>query len=224
LRFVGVKKYSEDFVARIDVPLLNNLAIEFYHPQLFDTSRLTQLISRALKFKTYNEARVVFSKGIYSGIVQVTLPQTSDGEIELTIHCDKVWQLSSLVQLCGSFRQGPISVVEHLYITEGKVFPPDWPVEIESGQWLELFLAFPAVKGLYISRKFVRRIAPALQELVGERVTEVLPVLQTLFLEEALPSPRSGPVQEIIGQFVAARQVAGHPIAISSWKESLMNN
>jgi hypothetical protein len=78
---------------------------------------------------------------------------------------------------------------------------------------LELFHAFPAVKGLYISGEFVPDIAPALQELVGERVTEVLPALQTLFLEERLPPE---PVQEIIEPFIAARQLACHPIAISS--------
>jgi hypothetical protein len=40
--------------------------------------------------------------------------------------------------------------------------------------------AFIAVKSLYISRAFRPRIADALQMLVGESVTEVLPALQTL--------------------------------------------
>ncbi len=57
-------------------------------------------------------------------------------------------------------------------------------------------------------------IAPALQELIGERVTEVLPALQTLFLEE---DHLLGPVQEAIGKFVATRQLAGHPIIVSHW-------
>jgi hypothetical protein len=33
-------------------------------------------------------------------------------------------------------------------------------------------------------------------------------------LEELKPS---GPVQEAIGQFVAARQLLGHPVAVSRW-------
>lgn len=41
-----------------------------------------------------------------------------------------------------------------------------------------------------------------------------LPTPQSLFLEELHPS---GPVQESIDQFVAARQLAGHSIAVSSW-------
>jgi hypothetical protein len=51
------------------------------------------------------------------------------------------------------------------------------------------------------------------RELVEERVTEVLPALQTFFLE---PLP-SGHVQESIGQFVAARRLAGRPIVVSRW-------
>jgi hypothetical protein len=66
------------------------------------------------------------------------------------------------------------------------------------------------VKSLYVSREFTPHIAPALQELVEE-----LPALQTLFLEEPFPS---GPVQETIEHFVAARQVDSHPIAVSRWE------
>ena len=51
-------------------------------------------------------------------------------------------------------------------------------------------------------------------ELVGGGATEVLPILQNIFLEEL---QSSGPVQEGIQQFVAARQVTSHPITVSRW-------
>jgi hypothetical protein len=51
------------------------------------------------------------------------------------------------------------------------------------------------VKALYLSRDIAARTAPALGELVGARATEVLPALQSLFLEELHPS---GPVQVAI--------------------------
>lgn len=56
---------------------------------------------------------------------------------------------------------------------------------------------------------------PALKELVGGRATETLPALQNIFVEGLQPS---GPVQEGIGEFVAARQVASHPIAVTNWE------
>jgi len=100
--------------------------------------------------------------------------------------------------------------VEHLYICEIKHKPPRWQDDIEDSQWLEVLRPFTAVKYLYLSREFASRIAPALQVFAGE----VLPSLQNLFLEDLHPS---GPVQGAIGKFVAARQLAGHRIAVSYW-------
>jgi hypothetical protein len=80
---------------------------------------------------------------------------------------------------------------------------------------LELLHPFTAVKNLYLTKEFAPRIAPALQELTGERVMEVLPALQTFLLAE---HQQSGPVHEAIEQFVAARQLIGHVIAVSSWE------
>ena len=75
------------------------------------------------------------------------------------------------------------------------------------------------MKEFYISSDFMRYITPVLKELIRERVTEVLPTLQTLFLEKP---PPPGPVHETIGQFVAARRLVGHPLAISSWEEGYL--
>ena len=88
--------------------------------------------------------------------------------------------------------------------------------DIESSQWLELLHPFTAVKHLYISSKSMPSVAPALQELVAERVpvAEVLPALQTVFLEK-LPSR---PVQKAIEKFITARQLARHPIGVSRWE------
>jgi hypothetical protein len=66
-------------------------------------------------------------------------------------------------------------------------FSRPWQDDIDSSQWLELLHPFTAVKELHIS-KFTQSIAPALQELIGERGTEVLLALQSLLLEEPLPS------------------------------------
>ena len=77
---------------------------------------------------------------------------------------------------------------------------------------------FSAVKNLYLSENAASLVAPALQELVEGRMIEVMPTvlpnLENIFVA-GLKS--FGPVQEGIGQFVAARQVAGHPMAFSNW-------
>ena len=209
LLFKGVGDYLEDLVARIDTPLLDKLTITFFHRLIFDSPQLSQFISRTPKFKAHGTASVDFSK--YD--VTVTLPQTFDGELELKISCRQTdWQLSSVAQVCSSsFPQVLIPNVERIYIQSES----QWQDDIENNQWLELFHPFTAVTDLYLSSGLTPHLAPTLQELVGERVTEVLPALQTLFLEEPV---QSGSVQEAIEQFVAARQLAGRHLAVSRWE------
>jgi hypothetical protein len=96
--------------------------------------------------------------------------------------------------------------VEKPYVQNGSL-QPRRQVDIGDNLWLEVSHPFIAVKSLYISREFVRRIADAMQMLLGESVAEALPALQTLFPDE----PRS--VQENIAQFVVARQLVVHSIA-----------
>jgi hypothetical protein len=209
LRFFGASEYLEDFVARIDAPLLDKLHITFFHQLTFNTAQLTQFISRTPKFKTHDEAHVGFS----DWRVSVTIPQIFGGRLYLGISRGQLyWEPLPMTQVCSSsFPQALVSTVEHLYILEYGLSQLSW----QDDQWLEFLRPFTGVKGLYISQEFVPGIAPTLQELAREGVTEVLPALQTLSLEEPLPSE---PVLEIIGQFVAARRLAGHTIAIFLWE------
>ena len=108
-------------------------------------------------------------------------------------------------------------MLEDLYFDGDSYSQPDRKGGIENRQLLELFRLFMAVKNLYVSEKLASRIAPALQEVVEGRTTDVLPALQNIFLK-GLES--SGSIQESIGQFVAARQVANRPIRISAWTDS----
>ena len=216
LWFEGVSDYLEDLVARINAPLLDELRIKFFHQLIFDTPQLTQFINRTPKFKAHDEACVFFS----DRDVSFTLPQTSDGRLRLEISCTQPdWQLSSLAQICSSsFPEALFPTVERLYI-HCSISLLRWPDEIDSGQWLELLHPFIAAKALYISTEVAPRIIPTLQELSRERVTDVLSNMQTLFVEETL----SEPAQKAIWRFVAARQFAGHPIAVSRWERSQAN-
>ena len=123
------------------------------------------------------------------------------------------WQVSSLEQVCTSSLP-LLSTLEDLYIYEGD-FKPEWHDNVENTLWLELLHPFTTVTNLYLSKEVAARIAPALQELVGDRIAEALSTLQTISLE-GLKS--SGPVQEGIGQFVAARKVTSRSIAVTHWE------
>jgi hypothetical protein len=212
LKFIGVSEYLEDLVTRIDAPLLDDLDITFFHQLIFDTPQLVQFVSHTPNFTAYDEARVIFSDSHATFV----LPGRDDhGRLELIISCEQSdWQLSSLVQVITSSFPQAFIMVERLCILEYSSSPPWWQDDIEHDQWFELFHPFTTVKNLYLSRDFLPRIAPILQELVGERVTELLPNLQSIFLVDLLESEF---VPEAMRRFIAARQLSSHPIAISYW-------
>ena len=212
LMFNGVSEYLEGLVTRIDAPLLDSLNISFRHQLIFNTPQLVQFISRTPKFKAYDEARVTFS---HSRAV-IALPGRGNLELELGTLCRQSdRQLLSMAHVCtSSFPQALIPRVEHLYVLEDIFWPPlpSWQDYLVNNRWLDFFHPFTTVKNLYLSRESVRRIAPTLQEIVGERVTEVLPNLQRVFLEG-----ESEFVPEAMGRFIAARQLSGRPIVVSHW-------
>ena len=205
LFFKGVVEYLEDLVTAIDAPQIDKLYITFFNQIDFNTPRLAQFINRTPKLGK-REAIVQFSRSL----VRIGL---RPGTLQIGISCrEPDWQLSSIEQICNSSSPS-LSTVEDLYIDRYRqlVWKDD---AIEDTLWLQLLLPFIAVKNLYLSKEFATGIAAALQELDGGRITEVLPSLENIFMEGFEPS---GPFQEKVGQFIAARQLSDHPIAISDW-------
>jgi len=210
LHFYGISEYLEDLVVRIDTPLLDDLIISLFHQFIPDTAQLAQFIDRTPKLKAHNEAHVVFD---HSG-VHLKLPQLFERGLGIS-HEMVDWQVSSMAEVyTSSLSQAFSATVERLYICDNFA---RWrgDIRVENNHWLELLRPFTSVKSLYLSWVIVPRIAPALQELSGERVAGALPALQTLFLEDL---DLSGPVQEAIGSFVSRRQFSSHPVAVSHWE------
>lgn len=207
--FDGASGYLDDFVARIDAPLLNRTMIGFFHQATFDTPQLRQFISRIPHLRARDEARVLIS----DDKVSITLPGPFNYGLDLEVRCGRLdLQLAFVAQACSScFPQALIATVERLYVW---YWPDDRPDNVENSKWLQLLRPFAAAKGLYLSRRLVPCISGALQELSGERVTEVLPALEGLFVEEIDPS---GSDERAFEPFIAARQLSGRAIAICDW-------
>ena len=194
-RFVGVIEYLEDFVTFIDATQLKRYYLGFSEQIEFDTPQLAQFVNRTAK-PTDCDAHVEFNEGFAC----VGIPSGSDIVI-LPRGLDR--QLSSIVRVCNSSFH-PLSIVEDLYI-EDRYWPPVWKNDaIENTLWLQLLVPYTAVKTLYLSEEFAPGIAAALQELVGDRIIEVLPSLQNIFVKRVKPSEPFHCFQKNIGPFVAA--------------------
>ena len=223
LRFHGDIEYLEDILSQIETPLLDRSEFDLFNQLVFDTPLLGHFIRRTEAFMTTHAARVEFFDPFdpfNPATIRIGLSEReemADDDLDrqvqwLGISCEPLdWQLSALPQVLNSFLSS-LSMLESLKI--GAVYDCDWQGEIEAIQWQELLHPFTAVKKLILkSEDTVRLVAPALQDLAGESATEVLPALQNLFLDTEDWRP-SGPVKEAIEQFIAARQLCGHPVTV----------
>ena len=213
--FHGASEYLDDLVVGIDTPGLRFLFITFFNDIEFDTPQLAQFISRIPTSKL-PESLHVYAGGHHtrlelpSWISDYPVPHL---HVRVDIYCRGLdWAVSHMEQLCASFLSF-LSKSEDLFI---ELSEPDQMDNIENTQWLELLRPFTAVKKFGLLSRAARSIVPALQELAGDRITEVLPALQNIILEPADLEP--GPFRESFWQLVAARRLTGHPIAVSRWE------
>jgi len=212
--FKGDTEYLEDIVSRLEAPLLSNTEITFFNQLIFDTPLLRHFISRPEIVRAANQASISSHR---NNVLFSLYPRNGTGDevVTLSISCEPLdWQISSLAQVCSSSFP-PLPALEHLDI-DIKMDPDsplEWQDDMEDTQWLDLLHPFTSVKDLELFEDSVPFVAPALplQELSGERVTEVLPALQNLFLTGPQPS---GPVKEAIQKFIAARQLFGYPVTV----------
>jgi len=102
-------------------------------------------------------------------------------------------------------------MVEELTIVGSNFSGPPVQDGADPSLWRELLQPFTTVKDLYLCPEFAPHIALALQDLVGESVMELLPVLQNIFVKKLDPDEL---VPEGIKQFVDMRQLTSHPISV----------
>jgi hypothetical protein len=196
--FRGVSEYLEDLMSRVDAPRLNYMSINFAHEIGFDNPQLSQFTSRTPALKAPDEAHVIFDNS--AGLVTLSSKASGPGQFNVEISCGALERrLSALTQVCN-LSMSPLSTVQDLYLCENAGSQLNWDYPMESKEWLELLKPFTSVKNLYLSDGLRQGIAPALRLLVGDRVTEVLPTLESIFLGGPQPS---GLYKEGIGQSIS---------------------
>jgi len=203
--FDGVGGYLEDFVARVDTPLLNSLRVIFSGP-IFDILQLLKFIDRTERLKKLNQADVkLFPRGAWTVLRSSTGLSHGPQLVVAPMPWYQYWHVPCILPL--------LSQVERLDVVEGQEDRSKWQDQ-DHTRWLEFLNSFVSVKSLYVSEMLGPFVVQVLQELTGERIMEVLPALHDLFLEGLQPS---GFVQEALKPFVAARQGSNHPVVIQRW-------
>ena len=206
LWFTGNSLYLEDFAARINTPLLYILKMVFLNHISFHIIQLTEFIDRIDRFKVLDRAEILF----YDKLIHVTLSSRKESVDRTTLMVVNECRPSelrflSLAQVHNSLLH-LLSSLERLDISEDRDWPPNLQDGVENAHWLNLLRPFSAVKELHISGSPGLHIARTLKE---ERVVEVLPALQNVFLEGP-----SGAMARAIRPFIARRKLTGHPVSV----------
>ncbi|KAI9512635.1 hypothetical protein F5148DRAFT_792284 [Russula earlei] len=211
LLFKGDSEYLEDLVGQLSMPLLDHLSVILHNQLIFDMPQLPQFIRRTEKLKALTQANITFYDWLAEVRITGKTGTANDGTFSLGILCTNLdWQVASLAEVCGSCLH-PLSTLEHLGIHQDRFWPLHWPDDMDNIPWLDLLRPFTTMKNLHLYKELTPRVVSALQELSGEGEIEVMPALECLLLEDPHPSGR---IQEAIDQFVATRQLSGHPVAV----------
>ena len=202
--FKGISEYLEDLVSRIDAPILKILSITF-EGSIFHTPQLCQFVNRAERFKLPNRAELEFN------FPSVSLKLKPSDSFELDVRCDKLIEGGWAMEVVCQELSPLLSRVDCLDVYGGANHAwPHWRDAMGTTGWLGLFRPFITVQTLRVSWALWAFVVYALKELTGERTTEVLPELRTLFFSGFRPAD--------LEPFIAARQLSGHPVALHPWE------
>ena len=208
LFFQGMTEYFDDFFPAFNAPLLKHVGVQFFDPPTFDFMRITSLLGLTETFEMPHQAYILFAHRLVDVIVSPRKSTEDDKMLRLSMVCG-----FSGCYLTQAYYPSPSSSLQFT-VEDGRQHSRSTTVDGETTHWLELLRHFPATENLYLFERVAPCIAFALQELAQEEVAGVLPALQNLFIENL---QSSGPVEDAIGKFAAARKLSGHLVTVQCW-------
>ena len=203
--FQGDSKYLEELVARINSPQLSLIYIKYLNPDLdFQVAQFMKFVDRSEdpKISVIKHADIDFLRKLVT-FEMYPCPESPDwGRVTVLLHCHGIERQVSCIAQMFSQPSAILSRVVHLKLTR------DWTIVDRHTDCLPLLRPFAAVQTLHVSRCLAVFVALALEHVTQDSVmvVEVLPVLDLICLD--------GQPVSCVEKFLAARQLAGHPITI----------
>ena len=204
--FIGDCKYLEDFVARIDAPQLTWFEITYWVlPDDFEVPQLCRFINRSEHFKQTlpRTCRLAF----LHRLVELRIATSIPGNFSVRVVCEGTdWQISQITHALGRISPLLSDMVRFTILGVRMKSDPEEVIELVTDNilWLQLLRLFPSVQTLLVFSQFAGHVSRALEDIAGVMVTEVLPTLDLLCLQD---QPMSS-----VDKFIAVRQDSGHPV------------
>ncbi|KAH9972656.1 hypothetical protein BGW80DRAFT_362873 [Lactifluus volemus] len=211
----GVNEYSEDLLARIDVPQLETLSIMYeYEPHAFD---IPQAITHSLRLGPFHRAEVTFR--FIS--VNIRLYQSAEIDSPKKVELGFVqhapgYQAASMAQI--RTMSPLLSSVTELDIRSDRSFAElderGFMDLRDNSKWLVLFHLFASVRTLRLSNDIQPFVVSFITSSLPGHTNEVLPELQNLYLTDTCW--RDELEEQDIELFIAAGQNSDHSVTVHS--------
>ena len=209
LTFLGEDVYLDNFIARINTPLLERLAVSLLFDLDFTLVNLTKFIHRTGGFGCL-VARVIFNKdgaSIDAGYNE----QRFIRNFGLHVNCKPLdWQINSVTQVCSALGKFLSSAEELTLDLDVDGMPSDWEDSLDSMLWHEVLLPFTGVRNLHIGSSLTLQLSQSLESVTGGLVLELLPELEELEAQLEIGHSKN----EFL-LFVETRESVGRPVHLS---------
>ncbi|KAN0136488.1 hypothetical protein V8E53_005856 [Lactarius tabidus] len=213
-KFWGAREYLEDLMAQINVPHLHSIFIYYFNQLVeFEIPQLWRCINGSEDFNPPMRCFLEFesSYASFSACSTTQIPESKPFDpfppsrrIGVHILCEGIdWQVSHISQALNQISAVFANTV-HFYINGDSI--KHKPEDMDGIEWLQLLHPFSSVQTLFLSRKVAGPISHALEDIAGAMATDVLPVLDTLCIQEQ-------PVSSV-HKFITARSESGRPVTI----------
>ena len=213
-QYKGYSAYLEDLLALINTPLVDNICIQYFVEQI-QVPPLSRFIGRTknLKDAQFRRAYVIFFNTQFDIELESDFLQgeSSLANIALTLLGRDI-QVPYMVGVLGQLT-AIFSNVRHL----GGWLEWGYMDDLDDNEWLLFFRLFPAVETLHLSGD-VPCIASALENIAEDMLTEVMPALHLMCLDEGKRTGDEKPVRSI-ERFLSLRQLSGHPVTVVNTRD-----
>jgi len=199
----GSSEYLEDFVSRINAPLLKRIRVNVSREpaQPLDILRLSEFISRTERMSWLPCQTFIF---LDKSSTKISHQFGTRGHISFELACDQgFFRVPEAIHICGQLSPLVIYDAERVNI-EVNIPPQDPPDETYIILWLRLFRLFDGTQELELHSKhplYEAHDSPTI-------CPEAFPALRVLRHDLGLRAPR------FIRSFVAEREFAGRPITV----------
>ena len=226
LSFSARRKYIEDFVSRIDTPQLNSILVFYRRGDIdinFDVPQLSKLVNRSesLRRSLSQHCKIIVDQvqDIVTFCVGCAASERWNPKPGISLCLgtgmdEQILRLTNMLSLMYPI----LSNIEHCTIDS--VY--DFMLESGSGQddldWLQLLRQLSSVQTLFVFNVIAGLISRALASVDVGTITETLPALQLLCIEEKEEGEERRHTSSI-HKFLAIRRDSGHPVTFVETKE-----